>query len=1441
MTSLDWNLFNQLPGSRYRNFEDLCRAMVRSHYGGYGKFRALKNQPGVEFHIELTQEHSALGGVPRWWGWQCKDHARISTGNLSAASKNDIEDSLRKAEKYLPDLTDWVLWAPYTLSKKDQGWLNGLSSRFEIHIWAEEEIESHLDGAGLLLRQTYFGELVVTPPELETRHKEAIRPIIERWLEPVHQEVSVERDLRQILGAEGSWDEIAIVGERLANAIHMISKFSAPSNADLKKALTAFCAAASELSTTLVSSHDMFKDGDLDVIQINLQSRTSPVNKDVSAVPRRLRSQNLPIALDATNALDDMLMGIDLLNRVDDSLGVGLVAVLADAGGGKTQMAAQLTAPTQSRPAGILLHGRALHKGQSLDDLASSFQIGGKPMASMETMLAGLDAAGKRARCRLPIVIDGLNEAENPKDWRRQLASLNEIIKRYPNVVVICTLRTGEHRRDRQVQRQLQDSSSRESFAEMALPSGMRKIESEGFGEDTRDAIDKYFSYFKILPGDSPVPTHLFRHPLTLRIFCQTTNPDRNSDVRVDYFPASLTPLFEKYLDHTCRRIAQLENLDYSYTKEEIQSAIHQFGIVIWNTRKREINESEFRVAVADSSREWNSSIVNLLAQEGIIFRNPAGEPGNFVLTPVYDALGGFIVARALLEKDQDELPFGWLRKQEPPNWFLATISKLFFWRTSIEDPAQIFVGENSHELSADIFRALVALTPLKFQGRQFWKELPESLQIPALRFTMEIDAKSIDPDTVNELLRVVNENPSQEARLFARLIPIRNVKDHPLNARFVDKILRSLTVADRDLSWTEWVRDSRGRRLADVADLERKWQKETMSSSKDSLCAKWLMWLLTSTDRELRDVTTRALYWFGKGNPEALFDEAILSLDINDLYVSERMLAASYGVAIACYSSNDATDFSLDTLKKFSLEIFDSMFAATAPYRTTHCLMRDYASRVIELANIHIPGLFTTEDLEKSKPPYALDPSATWGEVDFEQKNMGSGESPLRMDFEKYTIGHLVSDRGNYNYKDVEYRHTRAKILWRIEQLGWSSGRFSKIERSISHRQNSSRIPVPTKTDRYGKKYSWIAYFELVGVLNDQGKLDRFGEHGRSSDVDIDPSFPESVADIQQIKDDYLGSSTVSMKDWIENGPLPNLDPNLRIKSVKDQVGPWVMLDGHISQQDEKRGRKIFIFIRSFLISLEKVDDFEKYLNRQSFAGSWLPEKPSFHYTFAGEIPWCSTYPAVGNKEFAFVEREEEVEVERTDTEYLLDGESVELTTKDLLRLTRTLVNVECGDESPGLSDEELSRLEIRKTPKKIKEIKKHYTKFDAVIPACDFSWESYHSVTNSAGHAITLAKELADELRLRGCPQAFELFCDAGVPATIQTAYRPDDYFNSQSLMYLREDLLKRYLEAKGMALIWVVWGEREFSTDQVDKLFHGSTRPDPAYKVFSKIFRF
>lgn len=1423
MPALDWTKFDGLAGSRSQNFENLCRGLMHLHLGSFGEFRALRNQPGVEFHLKLARDCPSLGSPPRWWGWQCKVYQRTDAGDLYAAGKNKIAESLLKTKTHLPKLTDWVLWTPFTLSKADQKWFNELETEMELHLWAEEEVDTYLAGPGIILRSTYFGDLVASPEELEQRHLEAVQPIKEKWFEPVHQTTESERTLRRMLGEPGSWNHLIDTGRRIQKVGERIAAFAASADSVLQEIVQKFVHSCEAFAETLLQFHGTLAEGDLEMIQQQLTERQSLLGDDVKATPRHLRRLAVPIALDATNALHDMRIAQSLLDEVEEFLGVGLIAVLADAGGGKTQLAAAITAPQNERPSGVLLHGRKLQRGGDLNDLARSYTLNGKPLDGFEQLLAALDAAAKRSSCRLPIVIDGLNEAANPKNWKAPLASLKEVVKRYPNVLVVCTLRTGERERRQSMWNISTETNARESFAKRALPEKIRKIESEGFGADTEEAIEKYFNYFKIDSGDAELPTEFLQHPLTLRFFCQVTNPERSNVVSIDYFPAALAPLFKEYIGQSATRIAELENLSHSYSAEEVQMAIYKLGLLLWKQQAREIDERNFQDEVGDAAREWDSSIVNLLAQEGIIFRNPGDTPDKYVLTPTFDALGGFIIASSLIANNSQDRSFEWL---------------------SASSVIDSFGGENSHELESDIFRALVALAPSEMAGVQLWKVAPEPFKKRALRFATALAPEFLDGETMDALLKLFEENAEERPQLYSRLYATRSAVSHRLNAEFLDKVLRPISpVGERDLSWTEWIRQTRSKRFADVLALEERWKsRPTDRGDSDRLRLKWLMWHLTSTDRELRDVATRAVYWFGRGDPSALFDEAINSLEINDPYIPERMMAASYGVAMAHRAEFERESFTSSELPAFARRVYEAVFADSAPHSTTHILLREYAMRIAELAQLHDPALFSSEELAKLTQPFEMSDLSEWGVRDAQEEGEGTSHSPspFQMDFENYTLGGLVPSRGNYDYEHAGYRETKARILWRIEQLGWFARNFDEIDRRISGDQSWRRSPNdPNRTDRYGEKYSWIAYFEMSGLLHDLGIIDRTYERERTSDVDIDPSFPERVRKFKLFDSDLLGAPDIDMVDWIADGDQPDMAPYLRVHRMGEDEGPWVALDGFVVQEDEERGRRSFCFVRSFIVANADSEAFLEKLAAQELGGRWLPEKPSVIYTFEGEIPWCATYPINGLSELSLIENERTVKVQKTRTEFYLDDQP--LTDSQMKILRRKLVDKDFAADEGELADAEIERIEVREIPFEADEIERDYTEFQALIPVCDFGWEGYQTSASDVGHAITLAKEIADDLDLVNRPQEFDLFTKDGERASLNISDHSGDFNNHQSFFFINEGLLKRYLEQNDSTLIWAIWGEREYSSKQTSALFHGPNRPDQTHGDIKDVRRF
>ncbi|MCV5871057.1 hypothetical protein OFN61_37995, partial [Escherichia coli] len=69
--------------------------------------------------------------------------------------------------------------------------------------------------------------------------------------------------------------------------------------------------------------------------------------------------------------------------------------------------------------------------------------------------------------------------------------------------------------------------------------------------------------------------------------------------------------------------------------------------------------------------------------------------------------------------------------------------------------------------------------------------------------------------------------------------------------------------------------------------------------------------------------------------------------------------------------------------------------------------------------------------EVKAATEPFEQMPRSEWNEEITD--GMSGHLSPLKMDFENYTIGRLVKDRSNYDYEHEAYAKIRNQILWKV------------------------------------------------------------------------------------------------------------------------------------------------------------------------------------------------------------------------------------------------------------------------------------------------------------------------------------------------------------------------------------------------------------------------
>jgi hypothetical protein len=153
---------------------------------------------------------------------------------------------------------------------------------------------------------------------------------------------------------------------------------------------------------------------------------------------------------------------------------------------------------------------------------------------------------------------------------------------------------------------------------------------------------------------------------------------------------------------------------------------------------------------------------------------------------------------------------------------------------------------------------------------------------------------------------------------------------------------------------------------------------------------------------------------------------------------------------------------------------------------------------------------------------------------------------------------------------------------------------------------------------ERYGKKYSWVAFFELYGyfIINRLVKPEYENTY-RVSSVDIDPTFPRKPPKMQLVTDCFFPAYDEDIQEWI-NSEKNNYLRDIYVSKFDGNRQDWILLNAYLKQKGNNDTR-IDIFLTALLVDRETKALLLKLLDR-NFLRLYNPE---YYYLFGGEIPW--------------------------------------------------------------------------------------------------------------------------------------------------------------------------------------------------------------------------
>ena len=910
--------------------------------------------------------------------------------------------------------------------------------------------------------------------------------------------------------------------------------------------------------------------------------------------------------------LDDTRETIDVLKDLHDwlcspasSLAYEDIFVLSgDAGSGKTHGTCDATA--QRSEEGLLTCVTFGHEFRGEPDpgtrLLENFQL---PITlGMNGLLDVLNAAGEASGSPLILCVDAINETRPLRYWRDRLSAVSQTVQRRPYLRLVVTCRTP--------------------FIPYCLPDGhgFPIIEHTGFAGVEREACRVFFQHYELEPPISPILQPEWSNPLYLLLVCKTLRA-----LGLQRLPAGWQGLAQ-----TIRAFLQEKERQFAAEHETSESANIVGGCLmaivraIADSNDTALVYSQAQRAISNAKPQADTlQVIEWLVRADLLIEDPPPADASFdaesLVRPAFERMGDFLIASEYLERS-DEMGFDTACQS---GGLLHSL-----WKDS-----------DAIERNNGVLAALSILIPEQKRGLELPGLADDDLVSDSLVIVAIRSLPSRDPSTFSSASACLIRRALERTDIsFNAMDAILATAWSPstIDAFWLDGLLQQKPLAKRDAYWCGYLHDrfeSQGivHRLINAAfelPLDR---LEPDTAERWSIV---LFWFCAAADRRVKDEAARAAIAILTIHPEVISDVLRRMILCDDDEVRERALLGCYGAMIV---SRD-TDV-IGNVTGMLQEIYSGN-----PVAFDNALIRDNIRCIYELAR-ELDCLPDDCDPEASMKPISSEwplelPTEKQVEAWSEQLHFKPDE--FWSDFFKYSMYCLRAWEHALPKKNMgEWILQRA-----ARDLGYLDSRCEKYDAYMLGKHGGGRSK-PNWAERIGKKYQWVAMYQLASRLHDHVERKRDSweteplqtplilEKGRK----IDPTLPPNVVEKESDAGSWWMNSSVDLDsakmlsdaDWIASKEgIPALENLLSI--VQNDGQNWRLLVSYPSwgQRDEDADwndpyRQVWIHIKGYLVQKQDIATAYDCLHRRNFFGNWMPGGATWLYGFAGEYPWGTLY----------------------------------------------------------------------------------------------------------------------------------------------------------------------------------------------------------------------
>ena len=860
----------------------------------------------------------------------------------------------------------------------------------------------------------------------------------------------------------------------------------------------------------------------------------------------------------------------------------------------------------------------------------------------IEEVLERINKYGKKNKCRVTLIVDGINETSFAhsgfsKLWENSLDNFIETLKNYSYLYLVVTLRTSYISR---------------IWSKNSIP--YNEIHLNGFKSENLDKlVEKYFHEYKInIEPVKPTDVYYFSTPLYLDLYCKMLNGDKEDEVEPLLGLDGFKQVFDTYKDSLAEKTRLKLKL---ITKNQVIESLERVSEEMLDELEAFVPIQLYYEKMQGEKVLTIEKTIGFEVLEEYLIYLDENLNGKDVIIHTQQEVGGYLLADKLIAN----------------NGSVDNVVKSDFFQDYI-------LGNSGkhHQLKDDILKFLIAQSDsnsLLFKDYIKDDMVKKFTTLNLLRSKSSVENQKLvslllETDySLEEVRTLINDS----SRTFYH--PESNI-----NFLFVKEVLLKLDNYTLDFAWSYLVyENSSGFR--DFLDYYVINPHQLEAIYEDRLELEVAIWLSETTIRDLRDKSTRFLIRFFERFPHLILDKILEYSNTQRTYIQERLALVCYGV---CMRLQNDEPFVQILLKGIAEGLFNLQFASDPTSPTYNYIVIDSYKHIIDLAIYKGVFELSIDDLQRLLDyNFTKDDWIKLSAEDFDAVNSSimwkssPNPDPLSGDFVHYTIPRL----DNLDH-ETRNEHT-ANIYKEIIRLGYVPDAEELSEKEYSFYGGTSLIGNRSKVDRLGKKYSWMAYFNYAGYLLSKNKLGVWYEESsenekyykRLSDTEIEPSYDEHVPIVERlIHTDFFEKRTIDNGAWVN-------EPNYDVLNSIYNKDEYTLLSADIDQKlDEKYKTRSWIKAQSYFVNKDQVIPHIDKLENREFGWEFdLHGNGSISKTYFGELYWADNIPFI-KKDSHHLPFTTTKEIERTIDEIEI-RESGNFNYEDVGKVVKETVNETC------------------------------------------------------------------------------------------------------------------------------------------------------------------